>query len=103
MSEEVLFARLFKGLIGGPCIKECWGNVQLKPAEHTGTLEISTPPEIAVGTYFHAWHGTKSTLVFSHTDVETFWSQPPRLAFLLSCGIVQPENTYFFIREVSQN
>ena len=103
MSEEVLFSRLFKGLIGGPCIKECRGNVQLKTVEHTGTLEISTPPEIAVGTNFHAWHGTKTTLVFSHTDVEASWSQLPRLVSLLSCGIVQPENTYFSIREVSQN
>ena len=103
MCEEVLFSRLFKGLIGGPCIKECRGNVQLKTVEHTGTLEISTPPEIAVGTNFHAWHGTKTTLVFSHTDVEASWSQLPRLVSLLSCGTVQPESTYFFIREVSQN
>ena len=25
--EEILFSRLLKGLIGCPCIKECWGEV----------------------------------------------------------------------------
>ena len=33
---------------------------------HPGTLEISTPQEIAVGTHFHARHGTKTTHIFSY-------------------------------------
>ena len=31
---------------------------------HPGTSKISTPPEIAVGTNFHAQYGTKTTSVF---------------------------------------
>ena len=32
------------------------------------TLEISTTPEIAVGTHFHAQHGTKNTSDFFSAD-----------------------------------
>ena len=39
------------------------------------TLEISIPLEIAVGTHFHAWHGTKTGLtingVWSHLHMPT--------------------------------
>ena len=33
-----------------------------------GASEISTPPEIAVTTHFHAQHGTKTTPVFLSAD-----------------------------------
>ena len=41
---------------------------------HTRTLETSTPPKTAVGTHFHAQHGTKTILVFLPTDGEASWS-----------------------------
>ena len=37
---------------------------------HPGTSEISKQPEIAVGTHFHAQHGTKAILVFLPADGE---------------------------------
>ena len=43
---------------------------------------ISTPPEIVVGTQFHAEHGTKITLVLLPADGEAPWS------------LVQPEKSY---------
>ena len=60
---------------------------------HPGTLEISTPLEIAVGTHFYAWHGTKFIAVFLPADGEVSWLLHPSLLFLLSGGSVQPENT----------
>ena len=61
---------------------------------HPGTSEISTPPEIAVGTQFHARHGTKTIPVFLPADWEASWSLLPSLVSLLLGGTVQPENTY---------
>ena len=55
---------------------------------------MSTPPEIAVGTHFHAGHGTKTILVFLPADGEGSWLLLPYLGSLLSGGTVQPENTY---------
>ena len=58
------------------------------------TLEISTPMEIAAGTHFHAWHGSKTILVFLPADGEASWSLLPHLVSLLLGATVQPENTY---------
>ena len=41
---------------------------------HPGYPGISTPPEIAVGTQFHAWLGMKTSLVFLHADGKASWS-----------------------------
>ena len=65
-----------------------------------GTSEISTPPEIAVGTHFHARHGTKTIPVFLPADGEASWSLLPSSVSLLSGGTVQPENTYSCILKV---
>ena len=35
-----------------------------------GPWKISTPPEVAVGTHFHAKHGTKTISVFLRADGE---------------------------------
>ena len=58
-----------------------------------GTSEISTLLEIALWTHFHAWYGTKTTMLFSPTDAEASWSLLPNSVPLLSVS-VQPENTY---------
>ena len=41
---------------------------------HPETLEISTLPEIAVGTHYNARQGTKTILVFLPADGEASWS-----------------------------
>ena len=48
--------------------------VTITPA---GTLEIATPLEKAVGTHFHARHGTKTTLVFLPVDEEASTTNDP--------------------------
>ena len=53
---------------------------------HLRTSKISTPPEIAVGTHFHARHGTKTTPVFLPADGEASWSLLPSSTSLLSLG-----------------
>ena len=68
---------------------------------HSGISEISTPPEIAVRTHFHAWHGTKTILIFIPADGETSWLILPSLVSLLSGSTVQPENTYSCILKVT--
>ena len=68
---------------------------------HPGTLEISTPPEIAVETHFHARNGTKTTLVFLSADGETSWLLFPKSISLLSGGTLQPKNTYSCILKVT--
>ena len=68
---------------------------------HPGTSEISTPLEIAIGTHFHARHGTKTNLVFSPADGEASWLLLPSSVSLLSGGTVQPENTYSCILKVT--
>ena len=68
---------------------------------HPGTSEISTPPEIAVGTHFHARHGTKTIPVFLPADGEASWSLLPSSVSLLSGSTVQPENTYSHILRVA--
>ena len=68
---------------------------------YPGTLEISTSPEIGVGTHFHVQHGTKTILVFLHADGEASWLLLPSLVSLLSGGTVQPENTYSCILKVT--
>ena len=67
---------------------------------HPGTSEISTPPKIAATAYFHAQHGTKTTLVFLPADGEASWSLLQSSASLLSGNTVQPENTYSCIFKV---
>ena len=52
------------------------------------------PPEIAE-------HGTKNTLVFLPNDGEASWLLLLSSLSLLSCGIVQPENTYSCILKVT--
>ena len=46
-------------------------------------------------------HGTKTTLVFLPADAEASWSLLPSSVSLLSCGTVQPENTYSCILKVT--
>ena len=65
------------------------------------TSEISRPPEIAVGTHFHAQHGTKTIPVFLPADGVAFWSLLPSSVSLPSGGTVQPENTYSSILQVT--
>ena len=65
------------------------------------TSEISTPPERAVGSHFHAQHSTKTILVFLLADGEASWSLLPSSVSLLSGGTVQPENTYSSILKVT--
>ena len=62
---------------------------------------MSTPPDIAVGTHFHARHGTKTIPVFLLADGEASWSLLPSSVSLLSGGTVQPENTYSCILKVT--
>ena len=62
---------------------------------HPGTTEISTTPEIAVGTYFHGRHATKTIPVFLPAEREAFQSLLPSSISLLSGGTVQPQNTYY--------
>ena len=68
---------------------------------HPGTSEISTPPEIAVGTHFHARHGTKTTLVFLAADGEASCPLLPSSVSLLLGGTLQSENTYLCILKVT--
>ena len=68
---------------------------------HPGTSEKYTPPEIAVGTHFHAWHGNKNTLVFLPADGEASWLLHPSSVSLLSGSTVPPENIYFCILHVT--
>ena len=65
------------------------------------TTEISTPPEMAVGTHFHVQHGTKTTPVLLITNGEVSWPLLPSLVSLLSGGTMQPENTYSCILRVT--
>ena len=63
--------------------------------------KISTPPEITARTYFNAWHGFKTTLVFLPADVEACWFLLPSAVFLQSNSTVQPENIYSWILKVT--
>ena len=68
---------------------------------HPEISEISTTPEIAVGTHFHARRGTKTTPVFLPADRESSWSLLPSSVSLLSSGTVEPENTHYCILKVT--
>ena len=68
---------------------------------HPGTSEISTPPEIVVGTHFQTQHGTKTIPVFLPADAEASWLLFSSSVSLLSGGTVQPENTYSCILKVT--
>ena len=68
---------------------------------HPGTSEISTTPEMAVGTLLHARNGTKTILVFLLADGEASWSLLPSSVSLLSGGTVESENTYSCILKVT--
>ena len=65
---------------------------------HLGISEVSTPLEIAVGTHFHVWYGTKTTPVFLPGVGEASWLLLPSLVSLLS---VQPGSTYSCILQVT--
>ena len=60
---------------------------------HSETLEISTPPEIAVGSHFRAQHGPKTALLILPADGEASWSLLPLLENTYSCILlyVRPE------------
>ena len=59
------------------------------------------PSEIAVGTPFHARHGTKTAPVFLPVDGEASWLLlPSPFSFLSGCPM-QPENTYSCILKVT--
>ena len=82
-----------------------WKDNNLNPVCHNkwhpGTMETSTPPEIAVGTHFHARHGTKLPSIFT-----CWWrsilvpTSKFDLLITVSGGTVQPENTYSCILKV---
>ena len=61
---------------------------------HQGTLEVSTPQEVPVGTHFPGWHATKTTLVFVPGDGKASGLPLPSLVSLLSGDTVRQENTY---------
>ena len=67
---------------------------------HSGTSEIFTLLEIAVGSLFHVWHGTKTTSVFLPANREPSWLLLPSLVSLLSGSTVQSGNTYSCILKV---
>ena len=50
----------------------CWEVIQCDKWQW-GTSQISTPPEIAVGTHFDARHDAKITSVFLLADGEACW------------------------------
>ena len=52
---------------------------------------MSTPPEVAVVTRFHAKDGPKTTLAFLPADGEASWLLLPSLVSLLSNGSVHSE------------
>ena len=59
----------------------CWERI-CPNKWHPGISEISTPPEIAVGTSLHARHGFKTIPVFLPANGETSWSLLPRFGLL---------------------
>ena len=68
---------------------------------HPRTSEISTPTEMAVGSHFHAQHGTKTIPVFLNAGGKTSWSLLPSSVFLLWGDTVQPENSNCCILKVT--
>ena len=54
---------------------------------------MSIPQEIAVGTYFYAWQGIRTTPIFLLADGKVSWLILLSLVSLLSGGPEQPENT----------
>ena len=68
---------------------------------HSGTSEISTPPEIAVETHLLVQHGTKTIPGFLPADRGASWLLLPSLISLLSGSTVQPENTCSCIVKVT--
>ena len=68
---------------------------------HAGSLKIFTAPEKFVGTHFHAWDATKTTLVFLPANGEASWSLLPSSVSLLLDHTVQPENTNSGILKVT--
>ena len=70
-----------------------------------GTSEISTPPDVAVGTHFHAHHGIKTVPVFLPDDAEASWLLfqiwSPDYHWYYQTA-VQPENTAKKVR-ISMN
>ena len=56
---------------------------------------MSTSPEIAVRTYFHAQNGFKTTQVFLPADEETSCWFLPSLVCLLSVGTLRPGKNLF--------
>ena len=48
-------------------------NLSVVTNDTQGSREISTAPEIAVGTHFHVRHGTKTISLFLPADGEASW------------------------------
>ena len=55
-----------------------------------------SPPEIAVGTHFHVWHGAKTILVVLPTDEETSCLVLPSLDSLLSGDTATREDLFLY-------
>ena len=70
---------------------------------HSRISEISPQLEIAVGTHFHAWHGTKTTPVCLpvYLDGEACCLLLPSLVSFLSSNTVRAGNTYSCILKVT--
>ena len=66
---------------------------------HTRTSEMSTPRETTGGTHFHGRNGTN--LAYLPDDGQASWSLLSSSVSLLSCGTVQPGNTYSCILKVT--
>ena len=62
--------------------------------KHSHSTKLEQIPQMAVGTDFHAQHGTETILVFLPADGEASQLLLPSLVSLLSGGTVQPENIY---------
>ena len=52
----------------------------------------------SLGTHFHSWHGTKTTLLFLATEREVSWLVLPSLVLLFSGGTVEQKLIQFGLR-----
>ena len=59
----------------------------------TGTLEITAPSEIAVGTHFHAQHGITTIPVILPAYGEDSWLLLPSSVYLLSGGTIHQKTS----------
>ena len=61
---------------------------------HSGTSQVSTPPELAIGTHFHVQHITKTTQYLYMKMEKPLGKYFPSSVFLLLGGTMQIVNTY---------